>query len=137
MTKPFGQEELLARVRAFLSRSYTPAKPLENKIQVEELLIDLEACRVFIGDQGLHITCTEYALFGVLTHHLDAIVTHDELIAQVWGSETRGQTTTCIPISAVSVRNGGNTPSCSRPCLAWATISTPEKTRSRNVIGFL
>ncbi len=90
VTKPFGQEELLARVRAFLRRSYTPAKVLENKIQVGELLVDMEARRVFIGDQDLHFTRTEYALLAVLAHHLDAIVTHDELIAQVWGSEYQG-----------------------------------------------
>src|SRR5512142_1112616 len=71
VTKPFGQEELLARVRAFLRRSYTPAKPLENKIQVGELLIDLEARRVFIQNQDLHFTRTEYALLAVLAHHLD------------------------------------------------------------------
>ncbi len=90
VTKPFGQEELLARVRAFLRRSYTPAKIADDKIQVGELLIDLEARRVFIGDQDLHFTRTEYALLSVLAHHLDAIVTHDELIAQVWGSEYQG-----------------------------------------------
>ena len=49
VTKPFGQEELLARVRAFLRRSYVAAKTTETKIQIGELLIDLEARRVFIG----------------------------------------------------------------------------------------
>lgn len=90
VTKPFGQEELLARVRAFLRRSYTPAKPIENKIRIGELLVDLEARRVFIGDQDLHFTRTEYALLAELVHHLDAIVTHDELIGQVWGPDYRG-----------------------------------------------
>lgn len=90
VTKPFGHEELLARVRAFLRRSYTPAKPVENKIQIEELRIDLEARRVFIGDQDLHFTRTEYALLAELAHHLDAIVTHDELIGHVWGPDYRG-----------------------------------------------
>jgi two-component system KDP operon response regulator KdpE len=90
VTKPFGHEELLARVRAFLRRSYTPVKPVENKIQIEELRIDLEARRVFIGDQDLHFTRTEYALLAELAHHLDAIVTHDELIGNVWGPDYRG-----------------------------------------------
>lgn len=90
VTKPFGQEELLARVRAFLRRSYIPAKPSESKIQIGDLLIDLEARRVFIGERDLHFTRTEYALLAELAHHLDAIVTHDELIVQVWGSEYQG-----------------------------------------------
>ncbi len=92
VTKPFGQEELLARVRAFLRRSYTPTKPTETKIQIGDLRIDLEARRVFIGEQDLHFTRTEYALLAALAQHLDAVVTHDELIAQVWGQEYRGST---------------------------------------------
>lgn len=90
VTKPFGQEELLARVRAFLRRSYVQPKASETKIQIGELLIDLEARRVFIGENDLHFTRTEYALLAELAQHLDAIVTHDELIEQVWGPEYQG-----------------------------------------------
>ena len=90
VTKPFGQEELMARVRAFLRRSYVSAKTDEKKIQIGALLIDLEARRVFINEQDIHLTRTEYALLAQLADHLDAIVTHDELIVQVWGAEYRG-----------------------------------------------
>jgi two-component system KDP operon response regulator KdpE len=90
VTKPFGQEELLARVRAFLRRSYVSAKINESKIQIGELSIDMEARRVFIGEDDLHLTRTEYAILAELAHRLDAIVTHDELISQVWGPEYRG-----------------------------------------------
>jgi len=90
VTKPFGQEELLARVRAFLRRSYAAPNTPETKIQIGELRIDLDARRVFIGEEDLHLTRTEYAILAELAGHLDAIVTHDELIAQVWGPEYRG-----------------------------------------------
>ena len=90
VTKPFGQEELLARVRAFLRRSYAVPIISDTKIQIGELRIDLEARRVFIGEEDLHLTRTEYAILAELARHLDAIVTHDELIAQVWGPEYRG-----------------------------------------------
>src|SRR5512141_1221682 len=90
VTKPFGQEELLARVRAFLRRSGTAPSAPDTKIQIGELLIDLEARRVFIAENDLHLTRTEYAILAELARHLDAIVTHDELIAQVWGPEYRG-----------------------------------------------
>jgi two-component system, OmpR family, KDP operon response regulator KdpE len=90
VTKPFGQEELLARVRAFLRRSYSAPNVPETKVQIGELLIDLEARRVFIGEVDLHLTRTEYAILSELALHLDAIVTHDELITQVWGVEYRG-----------------------------------------------
>jgi two-component system KDP operon response regulator KdpE len=90
VTKPFSSEELLARVRAFLRRSYVSAKNDDNKIQIGDLKIDLEARRVFINENDLHLTKTEYAIMAVLAQHLDAIVTHNELLTQVWGAEYRG-----------------------------------------------
>ena len=90
VTKPFGAEELLARVRAFLRRSYTAPDVPETQIKIETLMIDLKARRVFIGQQDLHLTRTEYAILAVLTRHMNEIVTHDELIVQVWGPEYRG-----------------------------------------------
>ncbi len=90
VTKPFGQEELLARVRAFLRRSYVSAKITDTKVQIGELRIDLEARRVFVGENDLHLTRTEYAILADLANHLDAIVTHDELIVRIWGPEYRG-----------------------------------------------
>ena len=90
VTKPFGQEELLARVRAFLRRSYTTTNASDTKIQIDELQIDLEARRVFIGDEDLHLTRTEYAILAELAQRADAIVTHNELITHVWGPEYRG-----------------------------------------------
>jgi two-component system KDP operon response regulator KdpE len=90
VTKPFGHEELLARVRAFLRRSYVSATKSETKIEIGDLLIDLDERRVFIAGADLHLTKTEYAILAVLAHHLDSIVTHDELIGEVWGSEYRG-----------------------------------------------
>lgn len=90
VTKPFGQEELLARVRAFLRRSYTVPTVPDTKVQIGDLRIDLAARRVLIGDADLHLTRTEYSILAELAQRLDAIVTHDELIAQVWGPEYRG-----------------------------------------------
>jgi len=90
VTKPFGSDELLARVRAFLRRSYVSAKADEKKIQIGELTIDLDARRVLISGADLHLTRTEYAVIAALAHRMDAIVTHDELLVQVWGQEYRG-----------------------------------------------
>lgn len=90
VTKPFGHAELLARVRAFLRRSYVSAKVTESKITIGELLIDLDARRVFIGETDLHLTHTEYAILTDLAQHLDSIVTHNELMARVWGPEYLG-----------------------------------------------
>jgi len=90
VTKPFGPEELLARIRAFLRRTYVSAKKDDNKIQIDDLVIDLAAQRVFINENDLHLTGTEYALLAELAHRMDAIVTHTELLSGVWGPEYRG-----------------------------------------------
>jgi two-component system KDP operon response regulator KdpE len=90
VTKPFGSEELLARVRAFLRRSYVSANTSDAKIQIGDLLIDLEASRVFIASQDLHLTRTEYNVISELAHRMDTIVSHNELITRVWGPEYRG-----------------------------------------------
>ncbi len=90
VTKPFSSEELLARVRAFLRRSYVTANSDENKIQIGDLTIDLEARRVLINENDLHLTRTEYAIMAVLAQRLNGIVTHDELLIRVWGDEYRG-----------------------------------------------
>lgn len=90
VTKPFNAEELLARVRAFLRRSYVSAKTETSKIQIGEFVIDMDARRVLIGENDLHLTRTEYALLAALAHRMNAIVTHDELLVQVWGPEYRG-----------------------------------------------
>jgi two-component system KDP operon response regulator KdpE len=90
VTKPFGQEELMARVRAFLRRSYVAAKTSETKIEIGDLRIDLAERRVFIAEVDLHLTKTEYEILAELARHMDSIMTHDELIVEVWGSEYRG-----------------------------------------------
>ncbi len=90
VTKPFSPEELLARIRAFLRRTYVSAIKDENKIQIDSLVIDLAARRVFINEKSLHLTGTEYALLAELAKRMDAIVTHNELLNDVWGAEYRG-----------------------------------------------
>ena len=90
VTKPFGHEELLARIRAFLRKSYVSAKVDESKIQIGKFSIDLQSRRVFVGETDLHLTRTEYAILAILAHRLDAIITHNELLTQVWGPEYRG-----------------------------------------------
>lgn len=90
VTKPFGAEELLARVRAFLRRTYSSPNNEDTIFQIDELRIDLSARRVFIGENDLHLTRTEYAIMAELTQHRDAIITHEELITRVWGPEYHG-----------------------------------------------
>lgn len=91
VTKPFGYQELLARVRAVLRRVtvVVPAPPAP--LTVDRLRIDPAARRIAVEGHGdLHLTRTEYALLVELARHAGSVLTHDELLERVWGREYRG-----------------------------------------------
>ncbi len=89
VTKPFSQEELLARVRAVMRR----AKPAEldkpTEVHIKEFTIDLQGRRAFVNGSDLHLTRTEFALLAELARNLESVLTHDNLLARVWGPEYR------------------------------------------------
>lgn len=86
VSKPFGYEELLARVRAVMRRAVKEQTP-DTKITLGSLSIDLKARRVFVDGKDAHLTRTEFALLAELAQNLDAVITHEELLARVWGPE--------------------------------------------------
>ena len=90
VTKPFGYDELMARVRAVMRRSGGVQPTTERKkIQVGALVVDLEARRAFVDGVDLQLTRTEFALLAELAQNLDTVVSHSELLARVWGPEYR------------------------------------------------
>ena len=89
ITKPFGHDELLARVRAVLRRAAHTSNPGQQKLQINDLTIDFETRRVRIGEEDIYLTKTEYAILAELANHPDAVVDHDDLLARVWGPQYR------------------------------------------------
>jgi two-component system KDP operon response regulator KdpE len=90
ITKPFGHEELLARVRAVLRRvSSSHNETGQKKLQIKDLTIDFETRRVRIGEEDISLTKTEYAILMELANHPDAVVDHNNLLARVWGPQYR------------------------------------------------
>jgi two-component system KDP operon response regulator KdpE len=83
MTKPFGSEELAARLRALLRRSGEGAD--EPVISIGELEIDLAARAVRRGGEEVHLTPIEYDLLRVLALNRGKLVTHRHLLHEVWG----------------------------------------------------
>jgi two-component system KDP operon response regulator KdpE len=89
VTKPFGMDELLARMRAAVRRS-TPATS-EPQVRLGDLIIDLAAKRVVRtpdGDGGrgdIRLTPTEWHLLEVLLRHPGKLMSHRQLLAEVWG----------------------------------------------------
>jgi two-component system, OmpR family, KDP operon response regulator KdpE len=93
LTKPFGVEELLARITATLRRS-RPAPPAVGPGVVEagDVLIDLDAQLVTKGDHRVHLTPTELALLRELVTQPRVLLSHARLLRQVWGPGYETQT---------------------------------------------
>ncbi len=88
LTKPFGMEELRARIQAILRRSVAaPPSPSVAEIRVGDLLIDLASRRVMVENEEVHLTPTEYDLLRVLATHPGKVMTHRMLLKEVWGPE--------------------------------------------------
>lgn len=83
LTKPFGIGELLARVRALLRRGkeVTP-----STLEFGEIEIDLANHRVTRSGREVHLTPTEFDLLAALAHNRGKLMTHRQLLQQVWGS---------------------------------------------------
>jgi two-component system, OmpR family, KDP operon response regulator KdpE len=84
VTKPFGAEELLARVRVALRRTRA-LPPAGAPIAVGGLVVDRERNRVVRGDTEIRLTPKELELLAYLAQHPDRVVTHRALLKAVWG----------------------------------------------------
>jgi two-component system KDP operon response regulator KdpE len=83
LTKPFGVGELLARIRAALRRSLQQAP--EPVYRIEELEIDLARRKVSAQGEELQLTPTEYELLRLLVTHAGKVLTHSQILKQIWG----------------------------------------------------
>jgi two-component system, OmpR family, KDP operon response regulator KdpE len=89
VTKPFSQEELLARVRAVIRRSNAGSVDKKSEIKIKDLTINLAAHRAFVDGTDMHLTRTEFALLAELAQNQEAVMTHENILARVWGPEYR------------------------------------------------
>jgi two-component system KDP operon response regulator KdpE len=93
LTKPFGVGELLARMRVALRHAARAAGQADEPVFTSgELRVDLEHRRVFVGEQEVHLTPTEYKLLVTLVRHAGKVLTHRQLLHDVWGANTVTQT---------------------------------------------
>lgn len=83
LTKPFGVAELLARIRVALRRSLQQAP--EPVYRIEELEIDLTRRRVQMAGEEVQLTPTEYDLLRLLVTHAGKVLTHSQILRQIWG----------------------------------------------------
>ena len=90
VTKPFGPDELIARLRAALRR--TSGAPTEPVLRAEGLELDLAGHRVTVGGNEVHLTPTEFDLLRVLMLGRGRLLTHGALLREVWGPSYENDT---------------------------------------------
>ena len=98
LTKPFGMEELLARLRVAL-RHATGSSSKDAKIVLGDLVLDADRRLVTLRGAEVHLTPTEYALLKYLASHAGKVLTHSMILQQVWGA---GYTDTAVLRTAIN-----------------------------------
>lgn len=93
LTKPFGAPELLARIRVALRRAAAPDDGLLEPVFVSGALrVDLARREITSNGQPVHLTPTEYKLLAALIRNAGRVVTHRQLLHDVWGTNYEQQT---------------------------------------------
>jgi len=86
LTKPFGAGELLARIRvAIRHKVMRQAGQGEPVFILDNLRVDMSQRQVFLNEQEVHLTPIEYKLLTVLIQNAGKVVTHNQLLKEVWG----------------------------------------------------
>ncbi len=91
LTKPFGMEELLARIRVALRHAVDGGGRADAVFSTGVLRIDFAQRRVWRGETELHLTPTEYDLLKFLVQNADRALTHGMILRAVWGPEYAGE----------------------------------------------
>ena len=87
LVKPFSIGELLARIRVALRHRGTTVQPAVTVHELDDLVVDLNLRQVRSRGQEVHLTPTEFKLLARLVRSAGRVVTHQQLLADVWGGE--------------------------------------------------
>jgi two-component system KDP operon response regulator KdpE len=85
VTKPFGPEELLARIRVALRRVFSASTSEAGRLQLGDLVIDYDRHRVVRGEDDIRLTPKEFELLALLARNADRVLTHRAILKAIWG----------------------------------------------------
>jgi two-component system, OmpR family, KDP operon response regulator KdpE len=91
VTKPFGPEELLARIRVALRRVMSDKEEATGHLHAGDLTIDYDRRRVQRGDEEIRLTPKEFELLSLLARNHDRVLTHRAILKAVWGPNAVNQ----------------------------------------------
>lgn len=90
LTKPFGGRELLARLRAILRRTQTTTEPAI--VRIGDIEVDQSARVVRRAGEEVRLTAKEYAFLQLLVQHRGKVVTHRQILREIWGPNAEAAT---------------------------------------------
>jgi two-component system KDP operon response regulator KdpE len=91
VTKPFGPEELLARIRVWLRRLLDDDRSETGRVTVGDLTIDYDRRRLLRADEEIRLTPKEFELLAFLARNPDRVLTHRAILKEVWGANAVDQ----------------------------------------------
>ena len=92
VTKPFGMDELLARIRAALRRNSARAGKESAVSEIGDFRVDPEAHKASVKGREIHLTPKEFELLVYLVQHPGVVLTHHKLMGAIWGGNYTEQT---------------------------------------------
>ena len=91
VTKPFGPEELLARIRVALRRVFSDEESESGRVQVADLTIDYDRRRVVRAGDDIRLTPKEFDLLSLFVRNADRVLTHRAILKAIWGPNAVNQ----------------------------------------------
>jgi two-component system KDP operon response regulator KdpE len=91
VTKPFGPDELVARIRVALRRVSEAGEPAVERVIAGDITIDFARHRVLRGDDELRLTPKEFELLALLARNADRVLTHRAILKAIWGANAVDQ----------------------------------------------
>ena len=107
VTKPFGSDELLARVRSALRNSRhssSEGRLPGGKFTLRDFVIDYDARRIFIADNEIKLTQTEYNIVAFLSEHCGKVMTYSAIIKSVWRESTNESSIKKLQVNMANIR---------------------------------
>jgi two-component system KDP operon response regulator KdpE len=91
VTKPFGPEELLARIRTALRRVFTPDEPETGQVESGDLIVNFDRRRVVRAGEEMRLTPKEFDLLALLVRNAGRVLTHRTILKAIWGPHAANQ----------------------------------------------
>jgi two-component system KDP operon response regulator KdpE len=132
VTKPFGSEELLARIRVALRRLEDSEGPELERIAVADLIIEYNRRRVLRDNDEIRLTPKEFELLALLAHNADRVLTHRTILKAIWGANAVDQPEHLWVLMAqlrkkIEPDPGNPRYLISEPFVGYRLVSTPDR----------